>query len=109
MAINASANGKPETSAVGSLYRSFIETTNSSVEPACPLAKEMANCRPAARQVKNVAAKSRIASHNRFGFGNGATCQFGIALRLSGAARFPSVVWEENPFSLVTGIGCFSE
>src|SRR5579859_2739092 len=102
MNISEMANGKPEASAVGSLYISFIDTTNSALDAACPLANEIANCLPAARHVKNVTAKSRIASHNFFGFGSGAGVQAGITSGLSGAARFKSIVGAEKSFSLFT-------
>src|SRR5260221_6937741 len=49
------------------LFRSFSDTWNSTREAARPLPKAMANCRPAARQVKNVRSEehtSELQSHS---------------------------------------------
>src|SRR5215470_13999147 len=110
MLISAIAKGHPGPSAVGSLYSNFNETTNSSTEAACPLVNEMANCRPAARHVKNVAAKSSSASHHGFVLGLRG-CQAGTAAESSSAAALisaSSVACGGNCFSLFTKLGCGS-
>src|SRR6516162_5669550 len=107
MVISASANGKPGDSAVGSLYSSFSETKNSSKEAACPLANEIANCRPAARHVRKVTAKSSTASHKRCGLGLGG-CQTGSARGISPLPGVTSATSTSrgNCFSLCTTLGC---
>ena len=85
------------------MYSSFSATTHSVMDAAWPFAKDIANCRPAARQVKKVTAKSKIASHSFFGFEEAEDCQVGAG-ELSGEAGFNSLAGGGNPFSLFTGV-----
>jgi hypothetical protein len=73
------------------------------MDAAWPFAKDIANCRPAARQVKNVTAKSKIASHSFFGFEEAEDCQEGAG-ELSGEAGLNSLAGGGNPFSLFTRV-----
>src|SRR5262249_60243551 len=75
-----------------------------------PVTTERKNSPPAARHVKNVAAKSNSASHNGFVLGLRG-CQAGTAAESSSAAALisaSSVVCGGNCFSLFTKLGCGS-
>src|SRR2546428_8046714 len=62
----------------------------------------MANCRPAARHVRNVTTKSRTANQSRCGFAGADTAQAGNAAGLSGGATFRSIAAGADSLSLFT-------